>query len=35
MGHKITTLFANIFRKAYFCIVFFIQSRRKMGYLSV
>lgn len=35
MGHKITTLFANIFRKAYFCIVFFIQSRRNMLRIAI
>ena len=35
MGHKITTLFANIFRKAYFCIVFFIQSQRNMLRIAI
>lgn len=35
MGHKFTTLFANIFRKAYFCIVFFIQSRRNMLRIAI
>ena len=35
MGHKITTLFANIFRKAYFCIVFFIHSRRNMLRIAI
>ena len=35
MGHKITTLFAKIFRKAYFCIVFFIQSRRNMLRIAI
>ena len=35
MGHKITTLFANIFRKAYFCIVFFIQSRHNMLRIAI
>ena len=35
MGHKITTLFANIFRKAYFCIVFFIQSQPNMLRIAI
>ena len=35
MGYKFTTLFANIFRKAYFCIVFFIQSRRNMLRIAI
>lgn len=35
MGHKFTTLFANIFRKAYFCIVFLIQSRRNMLRIAI
>ena len=35
MGYKFTTLFANIFRQAYFCIVFFIQSRRNMLRIAI